>query len=50
MDTSNDNDNTPAIPVPPVRRGESGGERLGGPLWSPAVPLPMRLHLKNLPL
>ncbi len=38
MDTSNDNNNTPAIPVPPVRRGESGGERLGGPLWSPAVP------------
>jgi len=38
-----------------VRRGEGGGERPGGPLWSPAVPfhlvpLPMRPHLKKLPV
>ena len=31
------------------RRGEGGGEWLGGPLWSPAMPLPMRPHLKNYP-
>jgi len=29
-----------------VRRGEGGGERLGGPLWSPAVPF----HLVPLPM
>ncbi len=27
----------------PFRRGEGGGERLGGPLWSPVVPQ-MALH------
>ncbi len=36
-------------------RGEGGGERQGGPLWSPAVPfhlvpLSMWPHLKNLPV
>ena len=29
-----------------VRRGEGGGERRGGPLWSPAVPF----HLVPFPL
>src|SRR5438132_12860239 len=37
-----------------VRRGEGGGEWLGGPLWSPAVPfhlvpLPMGPRLKTYP-
>ncbi len=28
-----------------VRRGERGVEWMGGPLWSPAVPLPKKTYL-----
>jgi hypothetical protein len=30
-----------------VRRGEGGGERRGGPLWSPAVPFSLKQSLEG---